>query len=99
MTVGYLCGIFFYMIILTDTFNKKVLSKHRSVFTAVKAQIKHAKAVKRCNGNNSYVWYSITNESGEDIREEVEKVEMDYETAKHYNFEQYNGRKFAFKWW
>ena len=87
------------MIILTDTFNKKVLSKHRSVFTAVKAQIKHAKAVKRCNGNNSYVWYSITDESGVDIKDEVDRVEMDYEKAMRYNFEQYNGRTFAFKWW
>ena len=73
------------MIILTDTFNKKVLSKHRSVFTAVKAQIKHAKAVKRCNGNTSYVWYSITDESGVDIKDEVDRVEMDYEKAMEPN--------------
>ena len=48
------------MYILTDTFNDRELSKHRTLEAAVKAQRKHLRAVKRANGESSYLTYSIT---------------------------------------
>jgi len=48
------------MIKLIDTFNQVVISKHRSVLAAVKAQIKHIRAVRKHNGDSSYLTYSIT---------------------------------------
>ena len=59
------------MIILTDTFNKKVLSKHRSVFTAIRALSKHAKEAKRCNSDG----YSITDKHGVDIKDILKQIE------------------------
>ena len=48
------------MYILKDTFNDRELSKHRTLEAAVKAQRKHLRAVKRANGESSYLTYSIT---------------------------------------
>lgn len=62
-------------IILTDTFNNRKISTHRTVEAAVKAQAKHLQAVKRANGDSSYLTYSIDAEDGSDIRREVENAE------------------------
>ncbi len=43
------------MFILIDTFNKTEISRHRSIDAALKADISHQKAVKRVNGQNSYI--------------------------------------------
>ena len=40
---------------LIDTFNHRVISKHRSIDAAVKAQAKHSRAVRKANGANSYI--------------------------------------------
>jgi hypothetical protein len=58
--------------ILTDTFNNFKISTHRTVEAAVAAQRKHLRAIKRRNGPNSYLTYSITSSDGSDIGEEVD---------------------------
>jgi hypothetical protein len=64
-------------IILTDTFNDRVISNHRSVKAAVAKRIAHLRAIKKANGASSYLTYSITAADGSDIREEVEAEEID----------------------
>ena len=44
---------------LYDTFNDRLISKHRTVLGAVRAQIRHLRAVRRSSGSNSYLTYSI----------------------------------------
>lgn len=38
-----------------DTFNRRVISKHKSIKAAVIAAAKFSRAVKRTNGNNHYI--------------------------------------------
>lgn len=52
------------MILLLDTFNHYTISRHRSILAAVKASRKHARAVKRHNGANSYIPYGYRNSDG-----------------------------------
>ena len=59
------------MYFLNDTFNGRALSRHKTIRAAVKAQKMHLRRVKKTNGQNSYLTYSITSEDGQDIREEV----------------------------
>lgn len=59
------------MIILKDTFNNCTISHHRTVLAAEKARRKHLCAVRRNNGASSYLTYSITSTSGEDISDEI----------------------------
>lgn len=40
---------------LHDTFNRTLISRHRTLEGAVKSDISHARAVKRANGQNSYI--------------------------------------------
>ena len=40
---------------LYDTFNDREVSRHRSIETAVRAQLSHSRAVKRANGQNSFI--------------------------------------------
>jgi hypothetical protein len=62
-------------ITLTDTFNNSLISTHRTIAAAVARRIKHAKAVRRANGANSYVTYSIKSDDGIDIRYDVDAEE------------------------
>lgn len=64
-------------IILTDTFNNRVISNHRTVKAAVTKRLAHLRAVKKANGSSSYLTYSITAADGSDIRNEVEAEEID----------------------
>jgi len=52
------------MIKLIDTFNNQLISKHKSLRNAIKAQRKHLKAIKKRNGNSSYITYALENEDG-----------------------------------
>jgi hypothetical protein len=45
------------MIELFDTFNSVLISRHRTLEAAVKAQRKHLAAVRRHNGRDSYLTY------------------------------------------
>jgi len=38
-----------------DTFNRRIVSNHRSIIAAVKAQAKFSRDVVRANGSNSYI--------------------------------------------
>ena len=40
---------------LNDNFNSRVISVHRSIKTAVRASYRFSRAVKRANGQNSYI--------------------------------------------
>ena len=59
------------MYILTDTFNRTLISRHRSARAAVRAQRKHLSAIRNTYGENSYLTYSIRHSSGRDIQDEV----------------------------
>ena len=64
------------MYTLTDTFNKRKISSHRTVEAAVKAERKHLRAVKRANGRDSYLTYSITSDDGRDLGDEIDRARM-----------------------
>lgn len=65
------------MYTLHDTFNNRPISRHRSIVAAVRAMRRHAAAVRRRNGPNSYVTYSITDDAGERV------PSCEIETAEH----------------
>jgi hypothetical protein len=48
------------MYTLHNTFSNSVISRHRTIFAAVRAKRAHARAVTRRNGPNSYIPYAIT---------------------------------------
>ena len=62
---------------LQDTFNQRAISNHRSIETAVKAQIKHLRGVKRSHGGSSYLTYTVLR-NGEELseQEQEEYVEL-----------------------
>lgn len=64
------------MYILKDTFNDVVISRHLTARNAVKAQFRHLAAVKRANGKNSYLTYSIKHSSGQNVWHEVENEKV-----------------------
>ena len=43
------------MIALFDSFNRRTISRHRTLVAAVLAHRRHARAVRRHNGPNSYI--------------------------------------------
>jgi hypothetical protein len=63
-------------IILTDTFNGRELSRHRTIAAAVKAEKKHAAAWRRANGRDSYITYSITAADGQEIGDEIDRARL-----------------------
>ena len=70
------------MYTLTDTFNKRKISSHRTVEAAVKAERKHLRAVKRANGRDSYLTYSITQDGKPVDRYEIEQAEYAIESGR-----------------
>jgi hypothetical protein len=60
------------MYILTDTFNGRELSRHRTIEAAVKAMQRTDRAVKRNNGSTSYLPMAITASDGSDIADAVD---------------------------
>lgn len=57
--------------ILTDTFNSIIISTHRTALAAVKADRAHGRAVKKANGQSSYIPTKITRADGADISDEI----------------------------
>ncbi len=63
---------------LKDTFNNQIISRHRTIEAAARAEVKFSRAVKRSNGEHSYIptvcvcpdggvvdsdeWLSLTND-------------------------------------
>jgi hypothetical protein len=61
--------------ILTDTFNNKAISRHRTIAAAINARDKHLKAVRKANGRDSFLTYSIDRMDGH----KIDKGELDRE--------------------
>lgn len=55
------------MFTLTDTFNKFTISSHRTLIAAVRARRRHARAIRRYNGEGSYITYEITGQDGKRV--------------------------------
>ena len=69
------------MIILTDTFNGRKISAHRTIKAAVKAKLAHLRAVKKANGPNSYLTYGFI-EGGKPVDSYlVEQAEHEWEIS------------------
>jgi len=56
---------------LIDCFNGSKISTHRNIENAVKAQRKHLAAVKRRNGQNSFLTYSFKYANGKSVDQEL----------------------------
>lgn len=61
--------------ILTDTFNQKQLSSHRTVRAALAARHRHSRMVERSHGKGAYLHYSITSSAGRDITDDIMDAE------------------------
>ena len=55
------------MYTLTDTFNDRVISRHRTLAAAAKAELKFSRAVRRHSGNTSYIPTALIDASGSDV--------------------------------
>ena len=55
------------MYTLIDIFNDRVISRHRTLEAAMRAEIKHDKAVKKHNGTSSYIPTGILTPAGEPV--------------------------------
>lgn len=62
---------FIHMIHLIDTFNNRLISKHRTAKAAVGAKHAHLRAVKKANGQNSYLTYGFEYHTGEKVNTSV----------------------------
>jgi hypothetical protein len=58
------------MIVLSDAFNNRPISRHRSVKAAVKAQRKHSKDLAR-RSTGSYLWYGFKYSDGTPVATEL----------------------------
>ena len=71
------------MITLNDTFNGHAISRHRTVKTAVKAKFAHIKAVRKANGQNSYLTYDIRDGDGNRVDcDEIERAAHEIESGR-----------------
>jgi hypothetical protein len=71
------------MIKLVDTFNGVLISKHRNLENAVKAQRQHINAIKRRHGQNSYLTYAFRYADGKPVdQDEVTQAKMDLDNAR-----------------
>lgn len=52
---------------LIDTFNNQLISQHRTIEAAAKAEIKFSRAVKRKNGASSYIPTKCVSPDGEEV--------------------------------
>ena len=62
---------------LHDTFNRNLISRHRTILAAAKAQRRHSRAVKRANGQSSYIPTAIRNADNAPLSEAQEMELMD----------------------
>jgi len=59
---------------LVDSFNEVVISRHRTAEAAQRAMQKHMRAVRRHNGQNSYLTYEIISPDGKLV--DLEEVSL-----------------------
>lgn len=55
------------MYTLKDTFNDRVISRHHTLRAAATSQHEHLRAVKRDNGENSYLTYAVLDADGANV--------------------------------
>lgn len=55
---------------LFDTFNKVVISRHNSLEAMVRAHKKHARMIRKANGQSSYIPTSYRNADGTPISDD-----------------------------
>jgi hypothetical protein len=65
------------VIVLYDIFNQKVISRHKTIEAAGKANERFQKAVKKANGSSSYIPVDIRIETKEGLAE-FEPDSVDY---------------------
>lgn len=67
---------------LIDTFNGNKISSHRTLESAVKKQRRHIAAVKKANGENSYLTYAFRFADGTPVdAEEIVATKMALDQA------------------
>ena len=59
------------MFALYDTFNGRILSRHRTIEAAAKADIKFRRAFQRANGKNSYIPTTLRDGEGCELDDEI----------------------------
>lgn len=57
------------MYVLFDSFNKRTMSRHRTIQTAAIAKIKFDKQFRKNNGQGSYLPVSLMTEGNEELEE------------------------------
>lgn len=68
---------------LFDTFNKTKISSHNTLEGAVRKQRKHLAAVKRANGESSYLTYGFRFADGTPVDgDEITQVRMDLDQSR-----------------
>lgn len=72
------------MYTLKDTFNNRVISRHRTIMAAVRADSRLARKIKRLFGNNSYLPTSILDNDGRPITTE----HPEFDDLAHAQYEQ-----------
>lgn len=70
------------MFTLKDTFNGYTISRHRTIRNALKAQHKFSAAVRRANGQNSYIPTAIL-DNGRPLSESQYEEMMEAELSLH----------------
>jgi hypothetical protein len=71
--------------ILQDTFNDRVVSRHRTLEAAVRARYRFSRAIRRANGENSYIPTEILCDGqplDESQMESVEGIRWGIETGR-----------------
>lgn len=57
------------MYALIDTFNDREISQHKTLEACAKAQSRHLDRVRRANGKDSYLTYSVRHADGTKLTE------------------------------
>lgn len=63
---------------LIDTFNDRIISRHRTIGAAVKADAKFQRRVKRANGNGSYIPTKVLDADGNEVDTIAEQYDALY---------------------
>lgn len=68
---------------LNDTFNNRVISRHKTLEAAIRAGERHNRAVKKANGQSSYIPTLITLD-GERLSDDMHEEAMRITDAVYY---------------
>ena len=62
---------------LYDTFNDRIISRHRTIEATAAADRKYQRAIKRANGQNSYIPTTIRDGNGESVPQGIAEAWLD----------------------